>query len=237
MSEPALTAPAAEPPGTARRRGGRRPRPRACSRSHRSGAAVAFVDATIVNIAFPSIEKSFSGTSISSLSWVLNAYNIVFAAFLVAAGRIADLLGRRRIFIFGLELFTAASVLCAVGAVGGRAGRLPDRAGAGGRLPGPRLAGAGAERVPTGAARPRRGAAVGGRGGRRRARPVAGRDPGVGRQLAPGVPGQPADRRGRRSCWPAGSWSRAARRGAGGCPTWRERCCSRWRSPRSCSGS
>ena len=77
------------------------------------GAAVAFVDATIVNIAFPSIAKSFSGTSIGSLSWVLNAYNIVFAAFLVAAGRIADLLGRRRLFVFGLELFTAASVLCA----------------------------------------------------------------------------------------------------------------------------
>ena len=60
------------------------------------GAAVAFVDATIVNIAFPNIAHSFTGTSISSLSWVLNAYNIVFAAFLVAAGRIADLLGRRR---------------------------------------------------------------------------------------------------------------------------------------------
>src|SRR5437868_405177 len=78
------------------------------------GAAVAFVDATIVNIAFPSIARSFRGTSIASLSWVLNAYNIVFAAFLVAAGRIADLLGRRRIFIAGLEVFTAASLLCAV---------------------------------------------------------------------------------------------------------------------------
>jgi NTE family protein len=78
------------------------------------GAAVAFVDATIVNIAFPNIAKSFPGTSISSLSWILNAYNIVFAAFLVAAGRIADLVGRRRMFIFGLELFTAASLLCAV---------------------------------------------------------------------------------------------------------------------------
>ncbi|HXW59813.1 MAG TPA: MFS transporter [Solirubrobacteraceae bacterium] len=77
------------------------------------GAAVAFVDATIVNIAFPSIERSFRGTSIESLSWVLNAYNIVFAAFLVAAGRLADLLGRRRMFVFGLELFTAASALCA----------------------------------------------------------------------------------------------------------------------------
>src|SRR6202035_4686823 len=78
------------------------------------GAAVAFIDATIVNIAFPDIARSFPATPISSLSWVLNAYNIVFAAFLVAAGRIADLLGRRRMFIFGLELFTAASLLCAV---------------------------------------------------------------------------------------------------------------------------
>ena len=54
-----------------------------------------------------------SGTSISSLSWVLNAYNIVFAAFLVPAGRIADLVGRRRMFVLGLEIFTAASLLCA----------------------------------------------------------------------------------------------------------------------------
>src|SRR5438067_5743042 len=77
------------------------------------GASVAFVDATIVNIAFPNIALSFRGTPISSLSWVLNAYNIVFAAFLVAAGRLADLLGRRRVFIFGLELFTFASLLCA----------------------------------------------------------------------------------------------------------------------------
>jgi EmrB/QacA subfamily drug resistance transporter len=78
------------------------------------GAAVAFVDATIVNIAFPNIERSFPGTAISSLSWVLNAYNIVFAAFLVAAGRVADLVGRRRMFVFGLELFTFASLLCAI---------------------------------------------------------------------------------------------------------------------------
>jgi NTE family protein len=78
------------------------------------GASVAFIDATIVNIAFPDIARSFPGTPISSLSWVLNVYNIVFAAFLVAAGRVADLLGRRRVFIFGLELFTAASLLCAV---------------------------------------------------------------------------------------------------------------------------
>src|SRR5215212_5963019 len=78
------------------------------------GVFMAFVDATIVNIAFPNIAQSFPETGISSLSWVLNAYNIVFAAFLVAAGRIADLLGRRRMFLFGLALFTFASVLCAI---------------------------------------------------------------------------------------------------------------------------
>jgi EmrB/QacA subfamily drug resistance transporter len=113
MPDSALTANGGEelqPASVARRMA---PTPRRVLAIASLGAAVAFVDATIVNIAFPSIAKSFSGTSISSLSWVLNAYNIVFAAFLLAAGRIADLLGRRRIFVFGLELFTAASVLCA----------------------------------------------------------------------------------------------------------------------------
>jgi NTE family protein len=98
-------------PVLTRRRG---PSPRTVLVIASLGSAVAFVDATIVNIAFPSIERSFHGTSISSLSWVLNAYNIVFAAFLVAAGRLADLLGRRRTFVFGLELFSAASLLCAL---------------------------------------------------------------------------------------------------------------------------
>jgi EmrB/QacA subfamily drug resistance transporter len=78
------------------------------------GAAMAFVDATIVNIAFPDIARSYPEASIASLSWILNAYNIVFAAFLIAAGRLADLVGRRRVFIGGLELFTIASALCAI---------------------------------------------------------------------------------------------------------------------------
>src|ERR671910_2430245 len=78
------------------------------------GVFMAFVDATIVNIAFPDIARSFPEAGISTLSWVLNAYNIVFAAFLVAAGRIADLLGRKRVFLAGLMLFTIASGLCAV---------------------------------------------------------------------------------------------------------------------------
>ena len=112
---PSERSPAAGPTGglaSSTRR--RRPSPRTVLAIASLGAAVAFVDATIVNIAFPDIARSFKGTSISSLSWVLNAYNIVFAAFLVAAGRIADLLGRRRIFVLGLEVFTGASLLCAV---------------------------------------------------------------------------------------------------------------------------
>ena len=76
------------------------------------GAFLAFLDATIVNVAFPSIRESFPGTSIGDLSWVLNAYNIVFAAFLIVCGRLADLLGRRRTFVAGVALFTIASVLC-----------------------------------------------------------------------------------------------------------------------------
>src|SRR6266542_4320896 len=78
------------------------------------GALLAFLDATIVNVAFPSIRVSFPGSSIETLSWVLTAYNIVFAALLVAAGRFADLFGRRRLFTSGIVLFTIASGLCAV---------------------------------------------------------------------------------------------------------------------------
>ncbi len=76
------------------------------------GAFLAFLDATIVNVAFPSIRESFAGASIGNLSWILNAYNIVFAAFLIVFGRFTDLVGRRRVFLAGLALFTAASVAC-----------------------------------------------------------------------------------------------------------------------------
>src|SRR4051794_11234399 len=74
---------------------------------------MAFIDATIVNIAFPDIRRSFPTASFGSLSWILNSYNVVFAAFLVPAGRISDLLGRRRVFTFGTVVFTLASALCA----------------------------------------------------------------------------------------------------------------------------
>jgi NTE family protein len=78
------------------------------------GAFVAFLDVTIVNIAFPDIARSFPGTDIADLSWILNAYNVVFAALLVVAGRIADRVGRRRMYAGALALFTVASAWCAV---------------------------------------------------------------------------------------------------------------------------
>jgi EmrB/QacA subfamily drug resistance transporter len=72
-----------------------------------------------VNIAFPDIRASFPHTSLAGLSWVLNAYNIVFAALLVPAGRLADIVGRRRMFFIGLISFLAASAIC------GAAGSVP----------------------------------------------------------------------------------------------------------------
>src|SRR3954454_10561804 len=75
---------------------------------------MAFLDVTIVNVAFPSIRQEFPGTSLAGLSWVLNAYNIVFAALLVPAGRMADLLGRRRVFFWGLALFLLSSAVCGI---------------------------------------------------------------------------------------------------------------------------
>ena len=72
------------------------------------------LDLFIVNIAFPAIRADFDGSSLASVSWVLNAYAIVFAALLVPAGRWADRVGRRRTFVAGVALFTFASALCAL---------------------------------------------------------------------------------------------------------------------------
>jgi len=70
------------------------------------------LDLFIVNVAMPDLAADFSGSALSDLSWVLNAYAIVFAALLVPAGRIADRVGRRKAFTGGLALFTLASALC-----------------------------------------------------------------------------------------------------------------------------
>jgi EmrB/QacA subfamily drug resistance transporter len=71
-----------------------------------------FLDGTIANIAFPAIRRSFPSASLATLSWVLNAYSIVFASLLLSSGRIADLVGRRRVFFLGLLVFCAGSAAC-----------------------------------------------------------------------------------------------------------------------------
>jgi EmrB/QacA subfamily drug resistance transporter len=71
-----------------------------------------FLDTTILFVAFPSIRAGFSSTAPSSLSWILNAYTIVFAALLIPAGRLADRVGRRRTFLTAAVVFTVASMLC-----------------------------------------------------------------------------------------------------------------------------
>ena len=73
---------------------------------------MASLDLFIVNLAFPYIGHDFSGTSLSSLSWVLNGYTIVLAAVLVPAGRWADRVGRRRLLVGGLIAFSFGSLLC-----------------------------------------------------------------------------------------------------------------------------
>jgi EmrB/QacA subfamily drug resistance transporter len=80
------------------------------------GVFMSFLDVTIVNIAFPDLRKSFPDESIAHLSWVLNAYSIVFAAALVPAGRLADRFGRRRFFFLGTLTFLGASTVCAAAA-------------------------------------------------------------------------------------------------------------------------
>ena len=60
------------------------------------------------------MQRDFAGTSLADLSWVLNAYAIVFAALLVPSGRLADLYGRKRCFVLGMSVFVAASAACAI---------------------------------------------------------------------------------------------------------------------------
>lgn len=76
-----------------------------------AGMLMIVLDATIVNVALPSIQSDL-GFAQSSLAWVVNAYLIAFGGGLLLAGRLGDLLGRRRVFLAGIAVFTAASLLC-----------------------------------------------------------------------------------------------------------------------------
>src|SRR5688572_1131322 len=71
------------------------------------------LDQTVVNVALPSIQRDL-GFSQAGLAWVVNAYLIAFGGLLLLAGRLGDLIGRKRVLITGLVVFTAASLLCGV---------------------------------------------------------------------------------------------------------------------------
>jgi EmrB/QacA subfamily drug resistance transporter len=77
------------------------------------GLFMALIDVTIVNVSLPTLGRELH-SGVSTVSWVLNAYNITFAVLLVSMGRLADQFGRRRFFIIGLSVFTFGSLLCAI---------------------------------------------------------------------------------------------------------------------------
>jgi EmrB/QacA subfamily drug resistance transporter len=76
------------------------------------GWAMSLLDISIVNISIPELQDEMS-TDIGTVTWVINAYNIVFAVLLVSMGRLADQFGRRKFFVIGLAVFTIGSALCA----------------------------------------------------------------------------------------------------------------------------
>ena len=75
---------------------------------------VATLDAMVLYVAFGTIRRDFPDVSAAALSWILSGYTIVLAAGVIAAGRWADRLGRRRVFLAGMGVFTVASAICAV---------------------------------------------------------------------------------------------------------------------------
>ena len=79
---------------------------------------VIMLDNTVVNVALPTIQEDL-GTTISSLEWIVNAYALTFAALLLTGGKLADYLGRRRMFLFGIAVFTLSSLWCALASTGG----------------------------------------------------------------------------------------------------------------------
>lgn len=77
------------------------------------GVFVLMLDSTVINVALPDIARDLDATT-AGLQWVMNAYLLVLAAFVVSAGRLGDILGRRRLFVIGMVVFAAGSVVAAM---------------------------------------------------------------------------------------------------------------------------
>jgi EmrB/QacA subfamily drug resistance transporter len=78
-----------------------------------AGSGMAFLDGTVVNVALPDIGRDL-GASTSALQWILNGYLLTLASLILLGGSLGDRYGRRRVFVLGVWLFTAASLLCAI---------------------------------------------------------------------------------------------------------------------------
>ncbi len=174
------------------------------------GLFVLMLDSTVINVALPDIARDLDVTT-AGLQWVINAYLLVLAASVISAGRLGDILGRRRVFLIGMVAFACGSVVAGGVGLGGGAGRGtrpagPRRRGAAGAVAGDRL-----DRLPGRRARPgagHLGRGVGARLGGGTARRRRGRG---GGQLALAVLAQPALLPARRRAR-AGLDHRAARR-------------------------
>ena len=178
------------------------------------GTFMLLLDVTIVNVALPSIQRDLNA-SFSDLQWVVDAYALTLAALLLTTGSLADLFGRRRMFVIGLVIFSLSSLLSGIAAdplllnlargaqgVGGAAMFSTSLALLGSDVPGPRarhrVRGVGGDHRPGRGDRPRR---------RRRAdlRAVVALD----------LPGQRPDRRRRRGHDRAARWTSPASPGPG----------------------
>ena len=125
-----------------------------------AGFLMIILDQTIVNVALPSIQRDLRFSQ-SNLAWVVNAYLIAFGGLLLLAGRIGDLIGRRRIFLTGLTVFTSASLVC--GLADTQAVLIAARfvQGAGGAMTAAVILGMIVTMFPNGPSRPRRSASTG----------------------------------------------------------------------------
>ena len=74
---------------------------------------MAMLDNTVVNVALPKIQSSL-GSGVSGLQWIVDAYVLMFASLMLTGGTLGDIFGRRRMFLAGLTIFTAASFLCGI---------------------------------------------------------------------------------------------------------------------------
>src|SRR5687767_12722171 len=75
------------------------------------GLFMIMLDNTVVNVAVPSIQRDL-GVGLSELQWIVTGYALSFAALMLTGGKLADMLGRRRIFVLGIVIFTIASLFC-----------------------------------------------------------------------------------------------------------------------------